>query len=198
MLELKLSDKPEWKLFVKPSPELSANSKLRRLLGRPIGRSTGVATSAKNEFGWTWWIPSTCEGKLSISGQGKQPSWRAKPGLPEYAHETVHNILDIRVYDSSALHSTLCGQYELLTEYGTLYSSLYKRIVDKPSIIGQDMFFFMDPDPIGVRNDDQYVFSDNHERQQDVTQTREVFAVVDASWRAWEKIENTRVYEPGL
>jgi hypothetical protein len=199
VLELKLSDNPEWRLFVKPSPELSANSKLRRILGRPIAHSMGDVTLSKAEIDLTWWVPSSSETRLSILGRDKQPSWRAKLGLPDYANETVFSVLDIHVHDSSALHVDIGGQYELLSGCGTAYSSLHKRRANKTSI-GQDMFFFMDPNPIGLPVDDQYVFSSAHERQHDPMQTREVFARIDSSWRAWDKEmrKDIRVHQQGF
>jgi hypothetical protein len=191
-MELHLLDKPEWRLYVKPSPQLPANSKLRRLLGRPVARSVAEIGSGDKSFELAWWIPSTRETRVQISGQGSQQSWRARLGLCDYVDETVCSTLDIRVQDSSALHSDLSGQYKLLSDCGTAYDSLHKRILYASSVPSQDMFFFMDPNPIGIQTHDQFVFSWDHERHQNPTYTREIAATANSEWRPWEQ-DKTRL-----
>ncbi|KAE9990764.1 hypothetical protein EG327_000997 [Venturia inaequalis] len=186
MLELKLDSKPEWRLIVKPAPELPANSKLRRIFGKPIACSTSDVTIGNISLSLAWWIPSTREIEASISGQGSQSSWRAAMDLTDYIDEKVCDSLDIVVQGSPTLDCDVSGTYKLLPDCGTAYNSLHKRVSDKPSDSSKDMFFFMDPDPVGSAADDQFVFSKDHERQQNPTHTREVEATMD-SWRPWDQ-----------
>lgn len=192
MLELKLDSKPEWRLIVKPSLELPANSRLRRILGKPIARSTNDLTISNATLSLAWWIPSTREFEVSISGQGSQASWRSAMGLTDHVDEKVCDTLDIVMQGSSTLNCDVSGTYKLLPDCGTAYDSLHKRVSDTPSDLSEDLYFFMDPDPVGSATDDQFVFSENHERQPNPTHTREVVARMK-SWRPWNQDNTKRV-----
>lgn len=200
ILELKLDKEPEWRLFVKSSPGLPANSKLRRVFGKPIACSTSDITIGTASLSMTWWIPSTREMKVSISGLGSQSSWRATMGLTDHVDEKVHDTLDMVVQSSSTLECDLSGTYKLLPDCGTAYNSLHKRVSDKPSDSSKDMFFFMDPDPVGLAVDDQFVFSENHERQPNPTHTRVVAATMHSGWRPWDQdqTKHVTVHEQGF
>lgn len=192
VLELKLDNEPEWRLLTKAAAELPANSKLRHIFGKPIACSTSDVTIGTASLSLTWWVPSTREMEVSISGQGSQASWRATIGLTDHANEKFCDTLDMVVQSSSSVNCDISGTYKLLPDCGTAYNSLHKRVSNKPLHSSKDMFFFMDPDPVGIAADDQFVFSEDHERQTNPTYTREVAAIMHSGWRPWDQ-DQTRI-----
>lgn len=180
-LELTLSDKPDWKLFMKSAVELQGNSKLRSIFGCPVAQSTSDLRAGDGSIVFSWWLPATNSAQVSISGQGATPSWRARLGLQDFILETVHERLVIDFKEGSSLPVDITGEYELLAECGTACGSLHRRIPKEDAPEDQEMYLFYDPDPIGDAKHDRFVFSRNHERL-DSSNNREIIASLAPTW----------------
>jgi site-specific DNA-cytosine methylase len=177
----------DWKVYAKPDDGLSGVDELRKFFEEPVA----TAQVKKNAFfgdKWQWRVPQ--QGslfELLVQGHGQQvPSWAARLGLPQSAHERVWSELRIEKHGNNDLPKHIQGSYEhirgnykLLPDCGTACESLYKRIESTP---GPNMFFFLDPARIGDPKDDCFVFARDHSRLQ-YDQVREITATVDAKWR---------------
>ncbi|KAI4733939.1 hypothetical protein E4T50_15516 [Aureobasidium sp. EXF-12298] len=177
----------DWKLYAKPDDGLSGVDELRKFFEEPVA----TAQVKENAFfgdTWQWRVPQ--QGslfELLVQGHGQQvPSWAARLGLPQRAHERIWSELRIEKHGNSNLPKHIQGSYEhikgtykLLPDCGTACESLYKRIESTP---GPNVFFFLDPARIGDPKDDCFVFTRDHSRLQ-YDQVREITATVDARWR---------------
>ncbi|TID22279.1 c-5 cytosine-specific dna [Venturia nashicola] len=191
-LELTLSEKPDWKLFMKSAIGLQGNSKLRTIFDCPVAQSTSDLRAGDDSVAFSWWIPARKSAQVSISGHGTTPSWRARLGLLDFISETVHERLVIDFKECSSLPIDISGEYELLANCGTACGSLHRRTPKNDAPHDQEMYLFYDPDPIGDAKDDRFVFSKNHERI-DSRNSRQIIASLAPSWRPFNVNANKAV-----
>ena len=179
-LELVLQNEPMWQLFAKPDRKLAAGSKLRRILRTPIAKRRVVHTSELFEIyrGWQWYLPNKQEKDVRIKySDDIEPSWRNRLGLRNFQGETVPRMVHITVLEYNA-PDEISGRYELRQECGTACASLYRKLGK------DDMFFFLDPNPIGDASLDSFVFSTNPNRLS-LNEYRHILAELNPQWRPW-------------
>ena len=144
-LELRLSTTPKWSIFIDPAANLSAGSRLRHVLQRPVA-SAQLGDSIENmAHSWQWSSPNSEKQKVQLSFQGsgnKVRSWRAILGLTEFSEEEVWEALEISTDEDG--WNAVTGSYVHLPKCGTACSSLYVRNEGDKS-----MYLFLDPDSIG-------------------------------------------------
>ncbi|KAL1794298.1 hypothetical protein ACET3X_007719 [Alternaria dauci] len=170
-VELSVGHDLQWSLFVKCSPDLPGNSALRKFLSSPIAQGTVTDTLLNVE--WRVRIPSTKDLILDLSGSSEKiSSCRSRLGLSDYKEETVPRSIRIQSDDLTAI----VGDYEHQPHCGTAFTSLYKR-----STGVNEMYMFLDPDPIGRPEHDSFVFSRDHTRKH-YGESRSLLARMDPSW----------------
>ncbi|CAN9182708.1 unnamed protein product [Alternaria alternata] len=148
----------------------------------PVAQATVADTLLNVE--WIVRIPPTKGLVVDVSGSSEKiSSCRSRLGLSDYKEETVPRRIKIK---SDSL-TAIIGDYEHLPHCGTAFTSLYKR-----SIAVNDMYMFLDPDPIGRPEHDSFVFSRDHTRKH-YGESRSSLARVHPSWRPWH-MEDGRVH----
>ncbi|CAN9451106.1 unnamed protein product [Alternaria alternata] len=148
----------------------------------PVAQATVADTLLNVE--WIVRIPPTKGLVVDVSGSSEKiSSCRSRLGLSDYKEETVPRRIKIK---SDSL-TAIVGDYEHLSHCGTAFTSLYKR-----SIAVNDMYMFLDPDPIGRPEHDSFVFSRDHTRKH-YGESRSSLARVHPSWRPWH-MEDGRVH----
>ena len=181
-VELVVGDHIQWSLFVKCPTHLPGSSTLRKFLSNPIAQATVADTLLNVE--WRVRIPSTKDLVVDVSGSfEKISSCRSRLGLSDYKEETVPKRIKI---ESDSL-TAIVGDYEHLPHCGAAFTSLYKR-----SMAVNDMYMFLNPDPIGRPEHDSFVFSRDHTRKH-YGESRSSLARVHPSWRPWH-MEDGRVH----
>jgi SNF2 family DNA or RNA helicase len=193
-LELRVGRETQWLLFVKCPSATPGNSPLRRFLEAPIAQ--GLVQKSLLDVKWKLHIPCAKDYQLQIrsSVEGNR-SWRSRLGLTDYAKETVPSKITIESNDQAL--TALVGDYDHLPHCGTASNSLYKRSRNGQS----DLYFFLDPDPIGQSNEDCFVFSCDHSRKHYGDQ-RLILARMNSSWRPWdvkkERVEHIQATVSGV
>lgn len=193
-LALFMSDPPEWRFYAKSPLDLPGNSKLRLALNQPIARSVirdhrvGILGSA-----WEIFIPHPIRVPILITGSDdKIASWRSRLGLTGHQHEVVPRVLNVTV-KKDQLSLNISGYYRALPDCGTACGSLYKRVqVGEQFGESRDMYFFLDPTPVGDPDNDHFVFSHDH-RRIGYNEIRDVIARIDSSWRPWDPQASKRL-----
>ncbi|MCJ1389784.1 hypothetical protein MMC18_002641 [Xylographa bjoerkii] len=200
-LELEMVDmQPQWFLYAKADPELSGNSKLRKLLELPIARMTTDGQSLLSGL-WQVRLPATLRFQIKFRGAGERvQSWKSRLGLiesttssatsPAVASSLVSSSLVpsswiVEVRNAQQLREwniDVAGRYEFLPECGTANGCLHKRSEEK----GNHKYLFLDPERVGEPIKDQFVFSSSHRRLY-YGEKRRIDAKVDSTWRpaAW-------------
>lgn len=188
-LELVLQDgKAQWRLFAKPDPEEPGNSRARKLLKFPFARMTVSSENILEGF-WEFCVPNTQIFRITINGEGELiPSWDASLGL---THSTISSK---RVWTSlritaktlpSNIENDVTGKYQLFRNCGTGMASLHKKT--SPVQNGQPpLFLFLDPERIGLPENDQFVFATNKHRL-NYEDVRLSVARLESYWRPSER-----------
>ena len=179
-LELRLGRDTQWLMYVKCPSHLPGNSSLRDFLKNPI--AYGVFSETLFDIEWKVRLPNTQNHQLHMSGSAERvSSWRSRLGLPDYKEETVPATMKIHSNVQDLI--SIIGEYEHLPRCGTACNSLYKRLS------GEDnMYLFLDPQPIGRPDHDNFVFSQDHSRKS-YGEDRMTVACLDTSWRPWHMDE---------
>jgi SNF2-related domain len=178
----------QWRFFVKPCPELPANSQIRKDLQHPIARLTCL----ESLFEGRWEVRATPEESfaLEITGSGdKVPSWEKRQGLedPLFKNSFVWPTLEVRIPAGSSLPTVnipehMFGQYDLHQDCGTACGSLHVKQKTSVSDTEEPLFLFLDPDPLGNASYDSFVFANQHHRL-GVKEARVSLAKIEAGWR---------------
>ncbi|CAN9214751.1 unnamed protein product [Alternaria alternata] len=143
----------------------------------PVAQATVADTLLNVE--WIVRIPPTKGLVVDVSGSSEKiSSCRSRLGLSDYKEETVPRRIKIK---SDSL-TAIVGDYEHLSHCGTAFTSLYKR-----SIAVNDMYMFLDPDPIGRPEHDSFVFSRDH--------TRKHYGL---GWRAEAQVKTEKIVRSGV
>jgi site-specific DNA-cytosine methylase len=180
-LELVLANASEWQLFAKPSSTLPANSKLRKVLTLPVARSFVTDHFLSSEMEWQFFIPSAMKMGLEVIGIGKQvESWRSRIGLETYVDEKVWDKIKVVLDENS---TDIAGEYHLVPDCGTACNSLYRRNTSSQGS-QKEVFFFLDPNPVGPCTKDSFVFSKDCNRLES-GEARDTIAEIQPSWRPW-------------
>jgi len=175
-IELKVGFDIQWSLFVKCPPSIPGNSRLREFLRNPIAQSN----VADDLFDVEWKIrmPSISNHTLNVSGSvEKVSSWRSRLGLVDFKEETVPKTIKILGDDQEL--TAIIGDYEYQPHCGTASTSLYKRSTES-----DNMYLFLDPNPIGRSDHDSFVFSQDNTRKH-YGDSRITLAHVNPAWRPW-------------
>ncbi|KAF2136382.1 uncharacterized protein K452DRAFT_138048 [Aplosporella prunicola CBS 121167] len=192
ILELVLTQQPEWKLYAKPPANLPANDPVRMQLEQPVARAwlspdfltSTTAADRKWSKNWKWFVPSKQKFEVQIeSSQEMDPSWRAEYGLKGFEDEQIPKRLTV---SAIKVPGDIKGIYEHLSNCGTACRSLYRRVSrsDKPESELEPLYLFLDPTRLGPVNQDAFVFA-RHHRQLEYDETRDVVVSLDAGWRPW-------------
>lgn len=134
---------------------------------------------------------------LITRSNGQTSSLRSRLGLPEFNNENIPSGLRIESSQRYPITKELAGDYTLLPHCGTAMSSLYKKLVEVP------FYLFLDPDPIGIANQDSFVFSSECEKVP-CRESRIIARRLDLSWKPWINLhkgndnDNIRVTIPGI
>ncbi|KAK4574111.1 hypothetical protein LTR86_001872 [Recurvomyces mirabilis] len=175
-------DKIEWQLFALPDRDLARNHPLRLALAQPIAR--GAVKDALLSADWQMCMPADRKEALEICpSKLKVPSWWARLGLPDDAEHIQPQSLEVKATSNAptTLQRELCGTYIHLPKCGNAADSLY---VKQAETGGHSVYFFCDPTRTGDPNEDEFVFSHDHQRF-DYDERRTVLARVKAPWRPW-------------
>jgi hypothetical protein len=186
-LELLLNpQKPEWRLFSKcPETEVQRSRK-RQLCLSPIGRM--FVDHGKNVLAGKWelCLPMSSSFQISIEGTGiKVPSWKKSLGFTDSRtlKSEVWSELRFTVPESEKfrLDIDISGKYRLLPNCGTAQGALHLK--DSDVRLGRPpLFFFLDQERIGGRDNDAFVFSHNRDRLA-FGETRPLIAKLSPKWR---------------
>jgi hypothetical protein len=178
--ELKLGRDIQWSVFVKCLLNLPGNSPLRKFLSSLIAQ--GTVAGKLLDIEWEMRTPSSRSLVLNLSGSSERfSSWRSRLGLSDYKEETVPMSIKIQSDDQDL--KAIIGDYEHQPHCGTASTSLNKKSMDV-----NDMYMFLDPDPIGRPEHDSFVFSHDHTRKH-YGESRSSLARVHASWRPWHIVD---------
>ncbi|KAK3672165.1 hypothetical protein LTR78_007918 [Recurvomyces mirabilis] len=187
-LELAIGDnKIEWQLFALPDQILAMNHPLRLALAHPIAR--GAVKDALLSADWQMCIPADEREALEICpSKLKVPSWWARLGLPDDAEHIQPQSLEVKATSSAptTLQRELCGTYTHLPKCGNAADSLYVKGAETGE---RSVYCFCDPTRTGDPNEDEFVFSYDHERL-DYDERRTILARVKAPWRPWSSPES--------
>ena len=181
-------------LYGVPDPNEPGNSRVRQLLKYPIARKTihsgdilgTVRENDEFDTQWQFCIPTTHSFDLTIKGKGRKvASWQAKIGLLNFEDQQVWSSVEIEYKTEPVLplDRDLRGEYQSLPECGMACSSLHQQVrpADGQTCL-PDLFFFLDPDPIGEPAGDEFVFSTELHRLE-YSETRHIIARLECSWR---------------
>jgi hypothetical protein len=175
-LELQINHKTRWLLFVKCPPDIPGDSPLREFLKSPIAQ--GDVKGSLLDVEWELRIPRNKAYLLRLSGSPERTSsWRSRLGLADYKEETVPMM--IRFQSDNQDLKEITGEYEHLPHCGTASNSLYKKTRGR-----EDLYLFLDPNPIGRSDHDSFVFSHDINRKH-YGDSRSILARMDPSWRPW-------------
>ncbi|KAE9990533.1 hypothetical protein EG327_001297 [Venturia inaequalis] len=196
-LELVLSERPEWRLFLQLPKDLASDSLLRtKLRNHYVARArvnpNGSLCIPGSDLEWEFLIPFKPV-NLTMTGSHLVKSWRAEIGLENFVEERVPSQLDVQLQPTTEsttmpinMIQTVTGSYTLLPKCGTAFRSLYKRD-NGNSQIGHDVFLFLDPDPVGDESKDRFVVSHDCRRIGSARDQRDVIASLD-KWRPWKGV----------
>ncbi|KAF1963578.1 hypothetical protein CC80DRAFT_433272 [Byssothecium circinans] len=173
-LDLLVSDKIEWRLYVHCPRSEPGNSLLRKTFETPL--ALGVVQASLLEPLWEIRIPHLRTFDLNFTASSERiSSYRSRIGLRQFENETVPRQFYVSA-DCANSHN-IAGHYTLLPRCGTAMESLYKNDTENGP-----MFLFLNQDPIS--DEDIFVFSHNC-RRLPYGETRISLAALDASWRPW-------------
>ncbi|KAJ4992203.1 hypothetical protein SVAN01_02222 [Stagonosporopsis vannaccii] len=186
---LSIGDEVQWFLFVDCPPRVPGNSKLRQVLRSPVARA--IVHQSLLEVEWELFVPSNGRHLLQICGSAERSkSWRNhKLGLPGYQSETVPT--HIHIHGTHKDTDALEGSYTHLPHCGTAESSLYKRSTQP------ELYFFLDPDPIGEARHDSFVFSVDCSRKLR-GRSRMIDAQLDSAWRLYDMSDINKQHNVGV
>lgn len=186
-LELFLGKTPYWRIFAKPERQWPNNSRLRWLLKHPFARMRLISGDDFLSGEWEFHLPVFLQCSLKIEEFGPMTdSWESHLGIPisPPAVEKVHTNLRISVARPVCQHiarsiDDVVGEYELLEDCGTASRSLHKRIKHPE---GPSMYFFLDPQDVGLPHHDRFIFSQDHHRLWP-GEDRDVVGSIAPEWR---------------
>lgn len=198
-LELMIGNEVLWQLFAKPDSKAPNNSRTRALLKYPFAQmkiSAGRLNSGDDILAgeWKFFLPGSVEFPLMIAGGGeKTKAWESKLGLQkaDVVHKEVWTELQISNVNpapegfESAVNA-IVGTYTLLGDCGTACGSLHKRLVPAEAF---STYFFLDPERIGEKEKDEFVFSKDHHRLS-YLETRDSIASLQGGWRTDDSDQN--------
>ncbi|KAI9675585.1 MAG: hypothetical protein M1817_000951 [Caeruleum heppii] len=173
----------EWRLFGKPARTEPANSRIRRLLERPLARMRPSGQSLIMGH-WEFCLPLIQSFPVRITGKGNLVrSFESKLGLQEakYASKTIYPTLSVSLdqHALDRLDSNIAGEYDLLPVCGMASGSLHKKVSsdDQPPL-----FLFLDPTRLGDPKMDTFVFSTDI-RRLNYGESRPIVATLAHTWR---------------
>ena len=164
-LELRFAHgKFHWELYVKTSPLVPANARIRQLLDQPVAHMT-VEGNDILVGTWKLCLPTTTSLSIEISGKGSLvASWKSRLGLDDYATEQVWSSLQVSVKDKASAelkNLNIAGEYQLHPNCGTACGALHQKFVAGKPV---DQFLFLDPEREGAPENDEFVFSSDIRR----------------------------------
>lgn len=187
-----------WLLYGQAGESEAGDSRVRKLLDRPLARLTVRGRQMRGQSTWSpgilrgsWEIrlPMTHAFSILITPQGElTDSWEKRLGLQggKFVEKQVCTSLHVASTSDPATEAILdheiCGDYDLLENCGTACSSLHKKRSTANSRDAPSLYLFLDGDRIGPPNQDCFIFSTDIHRLE-YGDTRYVTAKLDNSWR---------------